>query len=142
VSTTTNTGKENRSTSELIGDLSEQSTRLIHEEMALARAEMAQKGVQAGFGIGLLSGAGVLALYGLGALTAGGILLLSTAVEAWVAAVIIAGGILIVAGAVALIGKTRLARAAPPVPQDTIETVKRDVEAVRTNLREGRHEHA
>ena len=141
MSTTTNNRNDNRSTSELIRDLSEQSTRLIHEEMALARAELSEKGAQAGFGIGLLSGAGILALYGLGALTAGGILLLSTAVTAWVAAVIVAGGILTVAGAVALIGKARLARAAPPVPQDTIETTKRDVETVRTSIREGRHEH-
>lgn len=138
MATTTNNGRDNRSTSELMRDLSEQSTRLIRQEMALARAELTQKGAQAGFGIGLFGGAGILSLYGLGALTAGGILLLSTAMKAWIAAVIIAGGILIVAGAAALIGKARLARAAPPLPGATIETARQDVETIRASIREGR----
>jgi hypothetical protein len=138
MATTTNNAGNNRSTSELIRDLSEQSTRLIREEMALARAELIEKGAQAGFGIGLFGGAGLLSLYGLGALTAGGILLLSTAMKAWMAAVIVAGGFLIVAGAAALIGKARLARAAPPVPEATIETAKQDVETIRASIKEGR----
>ena len=137
MATTTN-GKDGRSTSDLVRDLSEQSSRLIRQEMALARAELTQKGVEAGFGIGLVGGAGILALYGLGALTAGGILLLSTAMKAWIAAVLIAGGILIVAGAAALIGKTRLAQAAPPLPEATIETAKQDAEIIRVSIREGR----
>ncbi|HUA45689.1 MAG TPA: phage holin family protein [Solirubrobacteraceae bacterium] len=141
MSTTTSNGRDNRSTSELIRDLSDQSTRLIHEEMALARAEMTQKGAQAGFGIGLFGGAGILSLYALGALIAAGILLLSTAMKAWLAAVIVAGGLLIVAGTAGLVGKARLARAAPPVPEATIETTKQDVETVRSSLRKGRHEH-
>jgi hypothetical protein len=136
--TTTSNGNDKRSTSELVRDLSEQSSRLIHQEVALARAELTEKGVEAGWGIGLLSGAGVLALYGLGALTAAGILLLSTAMKAWIAAVIIAGGILAVAGVAALIGTARLAQAAPPVPEATIETAKRDMKAIRRSIREGR----
>jgi Putative Actinobacterial Holin-X, holin superfamily III len=129
---------DNRSTSELIHDLSGQTTRLIRQEIGLARAELTQKGAQAGLAIGLLGGAGILSLYGLGALTAGGILLLSTAMKPWVAAVIIAAGILIVAGAAALVGKARLARAAPPVPEATIQTAKKDVATIRASIREGR----
>ena len=138
MATTTNKAGENRSTSELIRDLSEQSTRLIREEMSLARAELIEKGAQAGFGIGMFGGAGLLSLYGFGALTAGAILLLSTAIKAWMAAVIVAGGFLIVAGAAALIGKARLARAAPPVPEATIETAKQDAETIRASIKEGR----
>ena len=130
--------KDDRSTRRLIRDLSEQSARLVSQEMALARAELTEKRVQAGLGTGLLVGAGVLALYGLGALTACGILLLSSAMKAWIAAVTIAGGVLIVAGAVALIGKAHLARAAPPVPQAAIDTAKQDLETIRANVREGR----
>jgi Putative Actinobacterial Holin-X, holin superfamily III len=137
VAATTTNGQDNRSASELIHDFSEQSTRLIRQEMALARAELTQKGAQAGLGIGLLGGAGILSLYGLGALIAGGILLLSTEIKAWIAAVIIAGGILIVAGAAALVGKARLARAVP-VPEATIETAKRNMETIRASIREGR----
>jgi len=136
--TTTDNGNDKRSTSELVRDLSEQSSRLIRQEMALARTELTRKGVEAGLGIGLLGGAGILALYGLGALTAAGILLLSTAMKAWIAAVVIAGGILAAAGAAALIGKTRLAHAAPPVPEATIETAKEDAKTIRASIRDGR----
>jgi hypothetical protein len=135
---TTNNGNDKRSTSELVRDLSEQSSRLVRQEMALARAELTEKGVEAGLGIGLLGGAGILALYGLGALTAAGILLLSTAMKAWIASVVIAGSILAVAGAAALIGKTRIAQAAPPVPEATIETAKQDARTIRRSIREGR----
>jgi uncharacterized membrane protein YqjE len=135
---TTNSGKDNRSISELVHDLSDQGTRLIHQEVALARAELIQKGANAGVGIGLVSGAAVLSLYGFGALTAGGILLLSTALKAWIAAAIIAAGIFIVAGAAALIGKARLATASPPLPEATIETAEQDVETLRASIREGR----
>ncbi|MGO9892025.1 MAG: phage holin family protein [Solirubrobacteraceae bacterium] len=136
--TTANNGKDNRSTSELIHDIADQTTRLIRQEMALAQAELTQKGAQAGFGIGLFGGAGVLSLYGLAALTASGILLLATAMKAWIATLIIAGGILLVAGAAALVGKARLRRAAPPLPEATIETAKQDVETIRASIREGR----
>jgi len=138
MATRTENGRDNRSTSELIHAVTEQSRRLIRQEMALARAELTEKGAQAGFGIGLFGAAGLLSLYGLGALTAGGILLLSTAMKAWIAAAIIAGAILIVAGAAALIGKARLARAAPPAPEATIETAKQDVATIRASIREGR----
>ena len=138
MTTTTNNGSASRSTSELVQDLSEQTSRLVRQEMALARSELTEKGAQARVGIGLVGGAAILALYGLGSLTAGGILLLSTAMKAWVAALIIAGGLLLVAGAAGLIGKARLARAAPPVPEATIETAKQDVATIRASIREGR----
>jgi hypothetical protein len=139
--TTTNNeshGNHRRSTSELVRDVSEQSSRLIRQEVALARAELTEKGVEAGLGIGLLGGAGILALYGLGALTAAGILLLATAMKAWIASLVIAGGILAVAGAAGLVGKTRLGQAAPPLPEAAIETAKQDARAIRAGIREGR----
>jgi len=135
---TSNTGNDDRSISELVHDLSEQGTRLIHQEVALATAELMQKGANAGFGIGLVGGAGILSLYGLGALTASGILLLSTVLKAWIAAAVIAGGIFMVAAAAARVGKSRLAAAFPPLPEATIETAERDVETLRMSIREGR----
>ena len=138
MSTAKNNGQERRSTSELIRALSEQSTRLIHQEMALARAELIEKGFQAGLGVGLLGVAAVLSLFALGALTAAGILLLATAMKAWVAALVIAAGILVVAGAAALIGKARLVRATPPVPEAAIQTTRHDVEIIRSSIHKGR----
>jgi len=138
MTTTTKAGGDDRSTTELIRDLSEQSSRLIRQEVALTRADLTQKGAQAARGIGLVVGSGILSLYGLGALIASGILLLSTATNAWIAALIVAGAILLAAGAAALIGKARLTRAAPSPLEAALETATRDMEALRASIREGR----
>ena len=41
-----------RSLGELLKQLSEQTTRLVHQELELAKAELTQKGKQAGAGAG------------------------------------------------------------------------------------------
>ncbi|MDI5942380.1 phage holin family protein, partial [Micromonospora sp. DH15] len=64
---TSRTGSE-PSTAELVQRATEQVSRLVRDELALARAELTQKGKHAGIGIGLFGGGGALALYGLGAL--------------------------------------------------------------------------
>src|SRR4051794_38177516 len=79
-----------RPAADLVRDLSTQVTTLVRQELELARVELAAKGKEAGIGAGMFGGAGVLALYGGGALVAGAIIALSTAVAAWLAAVIVA----------------------------------------------------
>ena len=138
MSTANNNGRESRSTSELIRAVSEQSTRLIHQELELARAELIEKGVQAGLGAGLVGVAAVLSLVGLGAFTAAGVMLLATAMKGWIAALIVAGGILVVAGAAGLVGKARLVKATPPVPEAMIETARHDMETIRSSIHRGR----
>ena len=49
-------------TAELVRQLSDQTSRLVHQELALARAELAIKGKQAGIGAGMFGGAGVFGL--------------------------------------------------------------------------------
>ena len=51
-----------RSLGELLKQLSEQTTRLVHQELELAKAELQQKGKQAGMGAGMFGGAGALGL--------------------------------------------------------------------------------
>jgi hypothetical protein len=46
-----------RSIGELIRQLPEQTTRLVHQELELAKAELTQKGRQAGAGVGLFCSA-------------------------------------------------------------------------------------
>src|SRR3954466_14205928 len=53
------------STAELINRAAAQVSTLVRDELALARAELTEKGRRAGVGAGLLSAAGVLALFGL-----------------------------------------------------------------------------
>jgi hypothetical protein len=131
-------GSEQRSVSELLQQLTEQTTRLAQKEIELAKAEMAVKGKRIGLGAGAFSGAGLLALLALGALTAAAILALATAVDAWLAAVIVAVVYLALAGPLALIGRSKVEKATPPVPEQTVESVKRDLELTKDKAKEGR----
>ena len=127
-----------RSLGELLKQLSEQTTRLVHQELELAKAELTQKGKQAGMGAGMFGGAGALGLAALGALTACFILALNAVMPAWLAALLVA----VVYGLVTFVlvkqGQARIRQATPPVPEQTIETVKEDVEWARTQMRSDR----
>lgn len=127
-----------RSISDLLQQLTEQTTRLAQKEIELAKAEMAVKGKRLGMGAGAFSGAGVLAILGLGALTAAAILALATAVEAWLAALIVAVVYLLVAGVLSLLGRAKVKAATPPVPEQTTESVKEDLELTKEKAKEGR----
>ena len=120
---------------ELLKRASEQTSRLVREELRLAQLEMQQKAKHAGIGAGLLAGAAFVALFAAATLVAMLVLLLATALEPWLAALIVAAGLLAVAGILAIGGKGQLTRAAPPAPEQTIESVKADVEEVRAHAR-------
>jgi hypothetical protein len=59
-----------RPISELVRDLSQQTSTLVRKEIQLAQAELQQKGKTAGKGAGMLGGAAAAGLLALGALTA------------------------------------------------------------------------
>ena len=117
-----------RPISELLRDLSQQTTTLMRQELELAKAEIAQKGRKAGVGAGLLGAAGVSALATLGAFTAFLILALNTFLPAWAAAGIVTLLYGIPAAVLALRGRDKVKEATPLAPEQTIETVKEDVE--------------
>jgi uncharacterized membrane protein YqjE len=123
---------------ELVKQLSDQATQLVRAEVELAKAELAQKGKQAGIGAGMFGGAGLLALYGLGALVAAAIAALATAVDTWLAALIVAVVLFAVAGVVALLGKSRVQAATPLSPEAAIETTKTDVAVTKARVKEAR----
>jgi len=112
---------------ELVKQLSEQTSRLAHQEVELAKAELLAKGKQAGVGAGMFGGAGAVGFYALGALIAGAILALATAMDAWLAALIIAVVLGAIAGILALAGKRKVQQATPPLPEQATESVKEDV---------------
>jgi membrane protein len=128
-----------RPTGDLVKDLSAQVSTLVRQELELAKAELTVKGKQAGIGAGMFGGAGLFALYGVGALIACAIIALATAVTPWLAALIVAVVLLAVAGVLALAGKSRTARAVPPVPEQTVETIKEDVRYTKEHVAEARH---
>lgn len=126
---------DDRPIGELVQDLSRQTSTLIRQEMRLAQAELSEKGTHAGKGAGMFGGAGLIALYGVGALVAAAIIGLATVVEPWIAAAAIGAALLVIAGIVALAGKKELNEAAPPKPEQAIDSVHQDVETVKARAR-------
>lgn len=126
-------------TGQLVSQLSEQVSTLVRDELTLARMEMTEKGKRAGKGAGLLGGAGVVALYGLGALFVTIGALLALVMPVWAAALIVTVVLFATAGVAALIGKKQVQQALPPEPEAAMASGKRDVDAVKTAIREGRH---
>jgi Putative Actinobacterial Holin-X, holin superfamily III len=127
-------GRE-RSTGELVRSLSEQVSVLVRDELKLAQLEMTRKGKSAGLGAGMLGGSGMIALYGVGCLLACAIIALAGVVAAWLAALIVGAALLAVAMAAALVGKGRLQQATPAVPQETVGSIKADVEEIKERAR-------
>jgi hypothetical protein len=121
-----------RPVGDLVKQLASQTSTLVRQEIDLAKAEMSQKASLAGKGAGLLGGAAVVGLLAAGALTACLILVLSEAIDAWLAALIVAVVMGAVAAALGLAGRKKVREATPPVPEQTVETVKEDVEWAKT----------
>jgi predicted phage tail protein len=125
------------SVGELARQLSEQTSRLAHQEVELAKAELVVQGKRVETGLGMFGGAGAIGFYALGALVAAAVLGLATAVSAWLSALIIAlvlGGI---AGLLALQGKSKMREATPPVAEITA-SVKEDVQWAKSRAQAGR----
>jgi len=107
---------------------------LAKQELQLAQAEMKEKGRKAGPGIGMLGAAAGVGLLAAGALTAFLILVLDEAMATWLAALLVGLGYAGIAGALFLMGKERVQDAAPFLPEQTIETVKEDIEWAKTQV--------
>lgn len=122
---------QERSTGELIAAFTEQTSTLLRQELRLAQAELQQKTKGLGVGAGLFGGAGVVAFYGGIGLVVTAIAALSLVLPVWLAALIVTLVLFATAGVAALIGKKRVTEAAPPVPEQTIDNIKQDIQTVK-----------
>ena len=125
-----------------IGEIASELTRdlslLVRQELELAKAEMTDKGRTAVPGLEMLGAAGAMALMAAGALTACAVLVLAIFLPSWLAALLVASAL---AGAAYLLvkrGKERVASAGAPIPEQTIETVKEDLEWAKTRATSAR----
>jgi Putative Actinobacterial Holin-X, holin superfamily III len=124
----------NSSTGELIGQLTEQISKLVRDEARLAQAEVTQKAKKLGVGAGLFGGAGLMAFFGLAVLISAAVLGLALFVPGWLAALIVAVVLFAIAGVLALVGKKDVAQASPPVPTQAIAGVQADIATVKQGL--------
>ncbi|HVN13476.1 MAG TPA: phage holin family protein [Kineosporiaceae bacterium] len=121
---------EERTLGQLVAQASDDLSSLVRAEIALAKAELRQDAVNAALGAGLFGGAGylgVLASITLVITVAYG--LVAAGLEPWLAFLIVTVGLLLIAGILGLIGRSRLRRLAPP--ERTIRTTKEAIAAVR-----------
>jgi VIT1/CCC1 family predicted Fe2+/Mn2+ transporter len=125
-----------------LGEVAKQLTRdvstLVRQEVELAKAEMSEKGRTAAPGLGMLGGAGVLALCAAGALTGFAVLVLAVFLPEWLAALIVGVALAALSWLLVKQGKERVKEAGKPVPEQTVETVKEDVEWAKTRASSAR----
>jgi uncharacterized membrane protein YqjE len=120
---------------ELVKDLATETSTLVRQEIDLAKAEMTERGKRAGKGAGMLGAAALVGLLAAGALTACFIAALDKAMATWLAALVVTVVLGAIAAALAITGRKQIQEAAPPVPEQAIDSVKEDVQWAKTRTR-------
>lgn len=124
----------NSSTAQLVERLSTQVSALVRDEIALATAEMKQKGSRIGAGVGISGAGGLLALYGLAAMFAAAVLGLATVLDAWLAALVVGVVLLALAGVLTVAGIGQVRSGTPPVPEQAVQSTKQDIATVKESI--------
>ncbi|HEX8629591.1 MAG TPA: phage holin family protein [Catenuloplanes sp.] len=124
-------GPRSASTGALVSQVAQQVSRLVRYELALARAELAPKAKRAGIGAGLFGAAGVFALYGVATLLVALVLGLAVVMPAWLAGLVVTTVLFVATAVLAVLGRRRVKRAMPLVPQETMRSVRADLDEVR-----------
>ncbi|WP_278236277.1 phage holin family protein [Isoptericola sp. AK164] len=117
----------------LVEQISEQATRLVRAEIALAKAEAAEKAKRSGIGVGLIVGALVVVLYALGVFVATAIISLDLVWPLWLSALVVGLALMLLAGAFAGIAVAQLKQASRR--PETIDRVKEDVTTVKEGMK-------
>ena len=123
---------------ELLVSFASDTTDLLSKEIELARAEVGAQVKRAESGAGLFGVAAALGLAGLGALTACAVIALALTLDAWLAALIVGGALIVVAGIFGLAGRARLRAVTSPVPERALQSVRDDISAVQEGVQAGR----
>jgi putative superfamily III holin-X len=123
---------------ELTVQLGEQLSRLVSAEIALARAELFASARQMILGGGLLGGAGAVAYSAWLAFAAAAIAGISVVLPVWASALIVGGGLGVLAGLLALLGRGRMRRGTPPLPMTT-DSVRTELSELATATSKARH---
>jgi uncharacterized membrane protein YqjE len=122
------------STGELVKMVTEQVSVLVRDELKLAQLEMGTKAKQAGKGMGMLGGGGLVALYGVACLIACVIIAISHSLQAWLSALIVGAALLLTAAVLAMLGRSHVRKATPPMPTQAVDSVKTDVAEIRERV--------
>jgi membrane protein len=135
-------GPTSRSTAELVRLASEQASRLVGNELQLARAEMTAKARRLSTAAGLFGGAALVALYGVAVVVAALIVVLALLLPAWVAALVIGVLVFATTGVMALGGRAQLRRTGRLAPEQAVVSIKADAQAVAEAVRQRGNTHS
>jgi uncharacterized membrane protein YqjE len=125
--------RDDRSLGELFSELSRQTSTLIRQEVALAKAEIKEKGSEVGKDVGMMAAGGLLAYAGLLALIATIIIILAEFMDWWLSALIVSIVVLGIGGMLVQRGMSAL-KQTNMKPEQTIETLKEDKEWAKKQL--------
>jgi uncharacterized membrane protein YqjE len=115
----------------LVQQASGQISQLMRQELRLAQAEMQQKGKRFGMGGGMFGGAGLMGVIALQALAATAIVAIDLVLPLWLAALIVTAVLGVIAGTLAIVGRSQIRKATPPTPQRAVQSVKADMAEVK-----------
>lgn len=123
--------RKKKSVFALLADIPTLVTDLVQREIDLIKTEITEKLKALGIGVGLIAGALTVLLGMIGVLLTAAILALSLVMPGWLAALLVAAVLLIVAVILGLIGYRILMKGVPPVPTESIDSIKRDLRAIK-----------
>lgn len=128
------THSNDRPVGDVIRDLFEDLSRLVRGEIALLKAEMQENLAKIGTGAGLLGGAGILGLFTmLFVFLAIMFALIDLGLKSWLAALLVAVGLGIIAAILAVSGKKSVSQASV-APTETVHQVKSDAQHIKRDV--------
>lgn len=117
----------------IFDQVSNQIRGIVTQEVASAKAEVAERAKRNGVGIALIVGAITLIVLATVALTFAAIAALATTLAFWLSALIIAVVYLVAAVGLAMAGKAQIKKGGAPLPTDTVHGLKDDIREARAN---------
>jgi uncharacterized membrane protein YdbT with pleckstrin-like domain len=120
-----------RSLVSLLGELPTLIIALLKDEIENLKRELTARLAKLGIGVGLFVVAALLAFFALATLIAAAVLGLATVLPAWLAALIVAGALLLLAVILVLAGVSSIKKGMPIVPEDAITSIKKDINTVK-----------
>lgn len=126
---------EERSLGELFGELAREVTTLVRQEVRLAKVELSGKATNVGRSIASLAIGAAVLYAGILALIAALILgLAALGLDLWLSALIVGGGVTAI-GAVLVWRGVETLRETDPMPKQTVETVRENIEWAKEQTR-------
>jgi hypothetical protein len=120
---------------ELAGRLTEQVTRLVRAEVALAQFEAKQRAKRVALAAGMFGTGGLLLFFAACCGVVAAIIGLANVVQPWLSAIIIGAALIFLAVLVVLPGWKGLNERRGAIPAETLQNLKADVAAAKGALR-------